>query len=250
MNKTPVHRIKVVSKVFSLLRIFNSDQVELSLAELARQSDQNTVTAFRILKTLVNENILIQDSETTKYRLGFGLVKLGELAKDSNDLLRVSYPHVKELSARWGESTTIDILNSTNMIEAIQYIPSTFKIGINRDYNKPVFPHCAATGKVILADQPIDFLQKFLLRPLPRITPYTLTSPELLLNELDEVRRNGFALNIEEQELGFIAIASPIRDVRGCVVAAVSLGGPASRITSKIIPEIVDSVKQCAQNVS
>ena len=102
----------------------------------------------------------------------------------------------------------------------------------------------------MLAHLPPAQLQKYLDSGLEAQTNKTIVDPKLLIAELEKIHKLGYATNIEEQEIGFVAIGAPLRDMRGQIIGAVSVGGPAARISDERIPPIVESVKECAQAIS
>ncbi len=243
-------RIRVITKAFCLVRVFTFEHQELSLAELAKRTGLNPVTAYRILQTLVDENILVQSSETALYRLGYGLAKLGDLAKASNSILKVAYPFLEKLTKEWGETSIVDVLDKNLQIKTILLIPSTFRVGMNPSYDEPVNPHCTSTGKLMLANLPHEQLMAFMKGGLESETDKTIIDAATLLKELETVRSSGYAINNEEQEIGFVAVGAPIYDMRGNIHSAVSLGGPTSRMTEDRLPKIIESVKLCANAIS
>lgn len=243
-------RILVIGKAFCLLRTFDYEKPELSLAELAKKNGLNPVTAYRILQTLVDENILIQNPDNSNYRLGYGLVKLGDIAKSNSSLLKTAHPHLEKLTKLYGETSLLDVLDKNQRIKTILIVPSTFRLGTNPNFEEPLNPHCTATGKVHLAHLPQKQLQQYIDSGLEASTTNTITDPERLVEELEKIRASGYALNLEEQEIGFIAIGAPVYDLRGQLIGAVTLGGPANRMTEQKLPEIIASVKESANAIS
>src|SRR5262249_20853486 len=110
--------------------------------------------------------------------------------------------------------------------------------------------HATSTGKALLAhlEGGDDMLGE---EPLSAFTPRTLTDPKALARELARVRQRGFAISSEELEPGFVAVGAPVRDALGRVVAAVSVGGPKTRLTATAVVAAVGSrVKAAADRVS
>jgi DNA-binding IclR family transcriptional regulator len=250
MTPNNIHGAQLISKACGLLKLFSRQQSEMSLTELAAQSGLHPTTAYRIAQALVLEGLLIQDSEKNKYRLGYGLIKLGDLARHNNDLTRVAAPHAEELARLWGETTLVDTMNRNFDLISVLAVPSTYRVSINPNYDQPIPAHCVAAGKVMLAELPSDRLAEFLARELIHFTSKTITDPARLLEELDAVRQRGYATNLEEHEYGFNAFAAPIRDAGGKVIAAVSVGGPASRLTEEKLPSVASSVVDTARFIS
>jgi DNA-binding IclR family transcriptional regulator len=233
-----------------LIRLFTPQQTELSLAEMVAQAGLNYSTTYRIIQALVQEGLLAQNPANKKYRLGYGLIKFGELAKQSNYLIQAATPHVTKLAAEWGETTIVDVLNpSLEVVKALS-IPSTYRIGANLADERPATLNNTAAGKVLLAHATPHKIEKFLSRKLVAFTDKTLTDPDQLRDELERVRRQGYATNIDEIEIGYVAVAVPVRDATGFVIAALSVGGPSSRLTAETLPGLIESVLRTASAIS
>ena len=110
--------------------------------------------------------------------------------------------------------------------------------------------HAGAAGKLHLAFLPKEKIQKILSQGLPRYTERTITDPALLLQELEQIRKQGYAFTIGELDPGVAAITAPIFDARQNVVAAISIGGPASRFTDERLPTLIREVRWAAQEIS
>lgn len=242
---------QVISRTCRLLQSFDRSNRELSLAELARKNKLHPTTAFRILQALVEEGFLIQDTESTKYSLGYGLVMLGELAKQGNALLKMVCPYAEKLAQISGESITIEILNHNTQVDPVLFIPSSYRVSDQQPpHGKPMPAHCTATGKVQLAYLPADQLESIFARGLQALTVNTITNPVRLKEYLAKVREQGYATAQEELEIDLVAIAAPIFDIYGRVLAGISVGGPSSRLTEERISEIAPRIVEIAREIS
>jgi len=241
---------QLIYRACNILRLFTRQQPEWSLIDVAHQVGLHPATAFRILQAWTREGVLIQDKRTGKYRLGYWLLKLGELARQSNDLVRIAGAHAEKMAEKWGETTIVDVLDRRLQVLTVVFIPSSYRMATNPNYDKPTPPHVIAGGKVLLANLEVEKLDEFLGRELLAATDRSITDPDKLRAELDKVREQGYATNFEEQEIGFNAYAAPIRDASGQVVAAVSIGGPASRLTPERMPELVAAVMETSRAIS
>jgi DNA-binding IclR family transcriptional regulator len=241
---------QVIHRASRLLKAFTLRHPQMSLANLAQKVDLPAPTAYRILQALVNEGFLTQDPKTSEYSLGAGLVRLGELAQQTVDLCQIAVPHAERVAALWGETTNIDLLDSNRQVATILHIPAVFHLATGTHHDRPLPPHCTSTGKVMLAYVAKPRLDQILSRQLEAFTSKTITDPEALLQELDRIRAQGYATNLEELEDDLVAVGAPIRNVRGQVIAAISVGGPMKRIGPERVPKIAESVIQAAQGIS
>ncbi len=156
-------------------------------------------------------------------------MRLGEIARQSNDLVKVSQRYIVELGKRWGEATLIDVPDRELKMVSVAIQPATYRLATSLAYDTAPWPHCTAAGKVILGFLPLDELEQFLAKDLPASTPSTITDPQMLAIELREIRRRGYSTNFEEQELGLVAVGL-IFNGSGKVIAALSTGGPSTRM--------------------
>jgi IclR family acetate operon transcriptional repressor len=113
-----------------------------------------------------------------------------------------------------------------------------------------MLPHCISSGKALLAYLPQQRLERILTKALPRFTEKTITDPILLQEELERVRQQGYAVAQEELEVGLSAVAAPIRNHEGEVVAAVSVSGPSFRLSSEKMSELAELTRRTANEIS
>ena len=241
---------QLISRAFRLLRLFDHQHVEMSLSKLAEKAELHPTTAYRILQALMNEDFLIQNPETTRYSLGFGLIKIGELAKRSNNLIKIAMPYAKVLAEKTGEGVTVELLNRNMQVDAVLFLPSPYRLGGQPKYDHPAPAYCTATGKVQLAYLSTRKIDEYFLRDLPRLTPMTIVDTDELREELQTIREQGYATNLEELEPGLVATAAPIWDLHGHVIAGISVGGPITRLTEDILSGISDEVIRAAAAIS
>lgn len=250
MAKGRISGTQVIHRASRLLKAFTLEHPRMSLAELAEKADLPAPTAYRILQALVDEGFLNQDPDLSEYSLGVSLVRLGELAQETVDLCQVAMPHAKRVADLWGETTNIDVLDRNDQVVTILHIPAIYHLATGIHPDKPLPPHCTSTGKVILAYLERARLDQILSRELRAFTSRTITDPEALLQELDRIRAQGYAINQEELEEDLVAVGAPIRNVKGHVIAALSVGGPMKRISPDKVPDLAESVVEAAQAIS
>ncbi len=245
-----VRGTQLISKACGLLNIVARHQNGLSLTDLSNQTGLHPTTAYRILQALVLEGLLIQDEDSGRYRLGYGLIKLGEQAKRSNDLIRIAAPHVKKLAELWGETVLLDTINRNFDVVTVYSQVSSYRLGIILNSDKPIPAHCLAAGKILLAGLPPQRLDDYLNQNFIQYTPQTITDADKIRETLEIVRRQGYSLNLEEYEVSFNAVGAAVRDSNQRVVAAVSVGGPSTRLTPALLSAVIESVIQTADAIS
>lgn len=243
-----------IRRALSVLLAFDDENPEWKAADLARHVDLNRSTAYRILTTLKDANLLVQDPDTSAYRLGPEAISLGGRAARTSDLQRVARTELEALARDVGETATLEILTGwecliLDEVAAPRVLVSTMEIGTR-------WPaHATSTGKVLLAwqfksDSSGQADLSGLPEELPRYTDNTHTSRESLRRELETVRELGYATASGELEQNYAACAAPISDADGRVVAAVSVSGPGSRLSEERLSDVARRVREAGRRIS
>ncbi len=247
MNQTE-SVIQSVQRAVALLRNVAAADADISVTALSRQLGLHKSTVSRLLATLHQEGLVERNPATGKYHLGWGVVTLAGAALERLSWPQVAHPHLVQLAQRTDETSNITVLSGRECInidgvaspQPIQYVG---RIGARTPL------HATSTGKVLLAHLPTDQRRALLPDPLPRFTPHTLTNFTALTQELDAVQARGYAIGNEELREGLAAVAAPIFDHSGQVIAAIAVSGPSYRITAQLEP-LAEAVQQTARAIS
>jgi DNA-binding IclR family transcriptional regulator len=247
--ETPEGRLSSVTSAIRLLKTFSEDEVEIGISTLAKRLGVAKSTVHRLASTLTAEGLLEQNPDSGRYRLGLGLFALGALVRRRMDVPNLALPHLHTLREKTGETVHLATLDHSSImylfnLESLQAIRMNSYIGAR----KPAF--CTSEGRALLAYQPVDVIGRILKEPMVARTPNTTTDPVELRKTLDAVRRNGFAVDDEESELGMRGIAAPIRDLGGNVIAAIGVAGPIQRLSKKTLRSFVPALLEATEAVS
>ncbi|NOZ72763.1 MAG: IclR family transcriptional regulator [Chloroflexi bacterium] len=249
MPDNPYPGVQAVTRALSLLNLFSDNQPEWTLAELTAAAELNRTTVYRLLTALESFDMVKRDRETDRYRLGSGIIALAGRALRANPVRTLSRPELEKLAAISGETATLEVLSGDKILVldevlgkgVIQSSPSVGTFW-------PAF--ATSTGNAIMAFLPPAELDAILQAPLPQITAKTITSPQILRQQLAQIRRQGYAVVSEALELGFVAVGAPLRNADGYPVAAISLGGPTIRLTEAYLPELGALLRDAAARIS
>jgi IclR family transcriptional regulator, acetate operon repressor len=249
MSNEPYPGTQAVLRAIRLLKTFSDSEPVLSLADLSAAARLKKPTAFRLLTALEAEGMVAREAGSDAYRLGPDLLALGGMALRSNDLRSASHPELERLAKETGETATLEIIVEAGVLildEVVSghLIATTHWIGTSW----PVY--ATSTGKVLLAHLSDEARRQMLPFPLKEFTPNTIVQPERLEHELDQIRRQGYAIAAEELEAGFVAVGAPVYNFDGRVQAAISSGGPATRLTPERIDQVIPLVLQSAGRIS
>lgn len=242
--------IQSVAHALDVLEEFKGDAIELGVTELSKKLKLHKNNIFRLLATLEARGYIEQNKSTENYRLGLKSLELGQTFIRQMGLLRQARSTLEELASRANETSYLAIMRSNDVIyldvvEANQTVRVASRVGLRLP------PFCTAVGKVLIASDSEEELRKKLPEHLEKRTDKTITDAKVLIEHLKKVHKQGYALDDEEYEEGVRCIAAPVRDYTGNVVAAISISGPAMRMTDKkIVDDLVQAVRDGGEEVS
>lgn len=238
-----------VLRAVSLLKVFDDEHPEWGLTELAGEAGLNKTTAFRLLSALESEGMVARSAAGDGYVLGPAIVVLGGRALRANNLRRVSRSRLEELARATGETASLEVLSGSEML-IIDEVPGDHLVGGVRSIGTRWPLHGASTGLALLAAWPEAEREAFLQKPLPPITPRTITGRDALRSLLCQINKQGYAVADEMLEMGLIAIGAPLHDYDGRAVAAISIFGPKIRLAGETISAKGELVRKTAREIS
>jgi IclR family transcriptional regulator, KDG regulon repressor len=245
----PGYRAPAVLHAVRLLEAFLDGPPEFGLSELGRRVGLSKSTVHRLTATLLEAGWLERDPATDRFRLGLRLFELGSLVAGQLEVRQCALPLMEELMDRVDETIHLAILEDDAMVYVAK-VEGRHAIRLFSRVGQRGPVHATGVGKVLLAHAPPEVLERVLTDGLTRFTPRTIIEPAALRAELADVREQGYAVNVEESELGLASVAAPIRDHTGTVVAALSAAGPTQRLTSERLPGLIADVVDTAREVS
>ena len=240
----------MVDKLDQLLQLFRVDHPEQSGREIGQALGLPKTTTYRLLRRFVQLGFIDRDPDTGRYRLGIRLAALGDLARHSTSLQRVALPELRQLSQATGEWATLMVL-SGSVAMVVEVVQSYRPLALPGLLGGPHPLHATAGGKVLLAWKPEPEWRRYLREPLERYTVGTITDVSALEREFDAVRKQGYAVVKGEWFEDMIGAAAPVRNHRGDIVAAVTIGCPYPRGKPNAkLASIAGAVRLAGANVS
>lgn len=239
-----------VCRALSILELFDAHTAELGITEMAERLDLHKSTLAGLVYTLENSGYLEQNPTTRKYRLGVKLVERAFVALGHLEVTRVALPHLERLRNWRNETVNLAVLDGDEVVY-IERLLGSQTLGMRSEVGKRAMAHSTALGKALLSQLPKSELDVFLANcDLPPVTPNTITEPQELKRELELVRSRGYAVDMEEDQVGGACIAAPIFDHKGKAIAAVSISVPMARLSPSEIPHFGAKVMGTAQAIS
>ena len=243
------YNVRAVERALQILECFDDQHPERGISEIAQAVGLHKATAYRIVTTLANYGYLEWVAEGQKYRLGLELSNLGFKVIRRMDLRQEALPFMKELVEEWDETCDLSIFDQGKVFY-IEVLRGDHALTISAAVGQRLPAYCTASGKLFLAYLPEPELNKTLNRPLTKYTENTITSPDELRKQLEQIYSQGYAVDYEEYEQGVCAIAAPIFNRRGSVIATIGSPSPISRMTPERIAQIAESFKKAARAIS
>lgn len=242
-------RLSSVASAARLLKAFSEGEVEIGVTSLSRRLGMAKSTIYRLASTLVAEGFLEQNKENDKYRLGIALFALGALVRQRMDVSNVARAHIFALREATDETVHLAILDRGEIMFVYDLQSNqAIRMHANLGDRKPAF--CSSEGRAMLAFMDDEAITQALAGPLQPRTAKTITAPKELKKILDAVRRDGYAREDEQCELGMRSVAAPIRDSEGQVVAAVGIAGPVERMSDAAMTRFSPLVVETADVIS
>jgi len=235
-------RVQAVQRAVGLLKAIAEAPAPPTAPELAERCRLNRSTAWRILQTLEDEGLLDRDPQTKRYSAGYELTRLAASADES--LLRAARPHLAELASHTGETVSLAVPRRRQLVyvEQIQapHVMAADWLG------RAVPLHATSTGKALLAWLPASELDELLSEPLASFTEATITDPARLGEELDEVRRLGYAVSRGELEPSLWGVSAAVLGRGRRPIAVVSVWGAERRVLDSGIDGLGDATAATA----
>ena len=241
--------VRAVQHAVEVLHCLSAAQPDLGVSEIARRVGLHKSSISRLLVTLEEARLVERDPRSDRSRLGIGLVSLAAPLLVNLEVTRIARPYLEALAERSGETVNLSIWDGTQAVSMEQALgASAVKHYAPPGRSNPA--HCTASGKALLAHAPVTDLQRLLDRALDPYTERTLIERDKLLAELEQIRREGYALNNCEFVDDVGAVAAVVRNIEGAVVGAVTATVPAFRFGPEQQEKLIAMVRATAAEIS
>lgn len=242
-----------IERAIQILRLFDDEKPDWTLIELIEATGLKKTTVFRMLTTLKHEGFLDQ-IDTGTWCLGSELIMLGGRSMRRHRFRAVANDEMRRVARETGESATIDVFwidgDDAPFSMVIDECLGHHLLGMTQYIGVRLPAHATSTGKVLLAHLPKTQLNTFNLKDLPALTSHTTVDPKVLKKELTNIRKRGYSTTINELEVGIIGLAVPIFNHHSEVIAALSVAGPASRISAEKLEKFFPILSRAAAAIS
>jgi DNA-binding IclR family transcriptional regulator len=241
--------VDAVLKAVDMLDCFENAP-SLSLKDILAQTGLIRSRAMRLAGTLESRGYLIQDPETGRYSLGSRLMALGRAFERHNSLISLTRPILKYLVKKTGESASLFVAEGQERVALVREEGThAIRFAVTEGQRMPLY--AGAAGKVLLAYGAPEVREKILASQKRRAyTSTTIADRRLLVEELDKIRQQGFAISAGERVQDSYAVAAPVFNHEGRLVGALGVAGPANRFEGQHFKDRLKLVLEAAQTLS
>ncbi len=238
------------SRLLRILEAIAENKLPVRLQDLAKQVDMTQSTVLRYLYALEDANYIYREDDTSRYALTWRVCRLGKNVDSSLSLRNITTPFINRLANYLSLGTCL-VIEQNNECVYLDCIDNPNSPTLQR-IGKRAPLHATGSGKVLLSKYSELQLGEYIsVKGLTRYTDHTITDPDLLRSELERIRRQDFAIDEEECEVGLRCISIPLRNYTGEIIAAMSVFGNTSDLTDqRIHDEIYPMLKEATDIIS
>ncbi len=241
--------VPAVEKTVHILGLLETHEHGLSLSEISRELKLPKTTAFRILATLKHFDFVEQENDRGSFTLGPRLLVLANSVREKLSLNKIALPFMEQLTRETGETSKLAVLKNDQAL-VIARVKSTKEMSITTEVGKRFPLHAGGASKVLLAHLPETEIDRIIGNGLTKYTPNTIAVPDKLKESLDAIVRQGFSEDSEEYIEGIRALACPVFDSRGRVVAALSIPYLATKGNAEKRKDLLVHLFSAARDIS
>lgn len=241
--------VRVVDRVFDILEVLSASKSSMSLSEIAKATEMSKSTVHRLLSSMCSRQYIEKNPDST-YSIGYKMVETVSMHINNLELLTEAKPYLSDLIRDLDLTAHLGILEGCDVIylEKMDVYPNK-RLYTQVGYRSPAY--CSSIGKCLLSCLSGEELEDALyLCDFKKYTPNTITEIKEFKKILKVVRRQGWAMDNEEYQLGHRCVGAPIFDYRGSPVAALSASGSTLQLSDERLDMVIKEVKQAAANLS
>lgn len=239
-NKDNESKVKSLVKAMRVLECFSVEQPELGVSQLAQMTGLYKSTVHNILSTFRDMGYILFNAQTSKYSLGLGLLHFSYVINTQMEIGKVFLPFLHEIANETGELCYFGVPDGKDVLYIESASPNGTSVRYIRGEKAPLY--CTGIGKAMLAFLPNP--QEHIPDKMTSFTEHTLVNKDLLLQDLEEIRRRGFSIDNMEHEFGVKCVAVPVFDHTKRLIAAISVSAPSLRIADDDMPKIADKIEK------
>lgn len=240
--------INSIIRAVDILDLIKSKKRELGATEISEMLDCNKSSTYRILRTLAHTGMLNKNHETNKYKLGVKTIDLASEFVNSYNYKDTIFSYMKKLKDKVMETTVLSVYTDLEgiCIEQME-VENTIKYSSKIGYATPL--HSGAAGKILLAYQSEEVIDKIIDNGLKKYTENTIVTGVELKKEIENIREKEYAISYAETDRGVISIAVPIF-YKGELLYGLSVVGSMDRMNDKGIEWLIENIVKAGLEIN
>jgi len=248
--KIETNTVQSIDRAIYILELLSTHTDGLALTEISKSIDLHKSTVHRLLLTLIHHGYVSQNAQTQHYHLSLKMFEIGSRMIENIDLPKVARPYLELLSQLTNEVVHVVIPDGSDIVY-IDKVESDNNIRMHSRIGAKSPMYSTSAGKAMLAFLPESKVKEVWDKSnIEKKTPNTITVYEELLERLKKVKMDGYALDEEENEDGIQCVGAPIFDYKNNIVGAISISGPAMRVTYDFIDKFKDQLLTYSHQIS
>ncbi|MEO5319715.1 IclR family transcriptional regulator [Arthrobacter sp. CC3] len=240
----------MVGKALGLLVLLGDEPRGASAAELSRRAELPFSTTYRLLGSLTRDGFVDYEPDGRRYHLGLRVFQLGQRVSNHHGFAGTALPILRRVTEKTGEATILSVRDGNHHLTVNKVDgPQTFRVTSDPGHLGAL--HTTSVGKALVAFAE-DSERKRLVEELPLdpLTEFSITDRDAFRAEIDQVRRRGYAVMDEENELGMRAVAVPVFNAQGYAFASLAAAVPVFRLSLEDLVALVPALQEAASELA
>lgn len=248
-------KINSVNRALDIMELICHEKRPMGVNEIAQMLGEYQSTIHRAISTLKARGYIYQDTDSAKYGLSYKVCMLGKSVSENSSLVQIASPYATQIAKEFMESVNIAVRDYTGgtgyfAVTIFQERGGERTLSVTETMGKPYECFYSGVGKALLAfsdDYNEDVMRRMELK---RHTENSIVDPDAFIQEISKIRKCGYALDNEENELGLVCVACPILDSKGKAVMAISVSGYKVHIQEIGIEKITKRLQNASKEMS
>ncbi len=251
LEQGKVHSVQSVERALDIIEALSESPKGISLSELSDLVNLHASTTHRLLRTLNLRGYVAKDPYSGKYILSTRMFEIGNAAISGTDLLEVSRLHLEQLADLLQETVHLVVRDGDEIVYLIKNEVTSGNVNIASRVGTRNPMYCTGVGKAILATLDDETIEGIWNRTqVTQFTPTTITTLDRLKEELESIRKLGYATDYEEHAQGICCVAAVILNSNKNAIAAISVTAPSARMNSRTMQLYAPHITQAAEKIA
>ncbi|OBR92344.1 transcriptional regulator KdgR [Clostridium ragsdalei P11] len=242
--------VQSVDRSLSIIEVLSDYENGLGITEISEKVNLHKSTVYRLLATLIYKGYVKQNQNNSKYSLTLKLFELGNKKVENMSLTTVALPYLRNLMEKTNEVVHLVVRDGIEMVYVFKAEPQK-TIRMYSSIGKRIPMYCTSVGKAMMSqmtEKEVDMIWQ--QSNIKKLTDKTITDIGDMKKNLKEIRRKGYAIDEQENEIGIRCIGTVIKDYKGELCGAISISGSILTFTTNKVNDFSNWILECANTIS